>query len=382
MEGQAHPAVSQPFAGVQSTVISAYKEESVIMLLTRKRWSRGKRPLVTLAVAGPMLIGLAVAAPSTLAASYPLPVISASGLNLSMPDPGVYLYNGTFYEFSTGTGLQESHSSIAAGPWTTPANELDTSSIPSWIDYSKGFWAPDMIRTTSGEFVVYFSAALAGIPSGNPAYPYSFKGSLRAVGGSGRLAHATGTTEWRGAYTGVPGQFFFTFDGSSLAGAPAVLVPENFQALGQVGFTNLKNGILPNGIVPYTGVAQSAQIGPDIQTGTIRNLTGLIPIDSTTFLFLGEVGPHPLLPKKADVHLVHTGQGDIYCTWTAIFTMKILDSSGDAVLSGDGDFHVIGGSGRYQGASGHFRTVFVTYPVPAGADAAVAAVAQSGNIQR
>jgi arabinan endo-1,5-alpha-L-arabinosidase len=169
MEGQAHPAVSQPFAGVQSTVISAYKEESVIMLLTRKRWSRGKRPLVTLAVAGPMLIGLAVAAPSTLAASYPLPVISASGLNLSMPDPGVYLYNGTFYEFSTGTGLQESHSSIAAGPWTTPANELDTSSIPSWIDYSKGFWAPDMIRTTSGEFVVYFSAALAGIPSGNPA---------------------------------------------------------------------------------------------------------------------------------------------------------------------------------------------------------------------
>jgi hypothetical protein len=57
-------------------------------------------------------------------------------------------------------------------------------------------------------------------------------------------------------------------------------------------------------------------------------------------------------------------------------------ASSDAVFSGDGDFHVTGGSGRYQGASGRFRTVFVTYPVPAGADAAIAAFAQSGNIQR
>lgn len=219
------------------------------------------------------------------------------------------------------------------------------------------------------------------VPSGNPTYPYSFKGTLRAVGGTGRLAHATGTTEWRGAYTGVPGQLFFTFDGN-LAGAPVGLAPENFQAAGQVGFTNVQKGILPGGIVPYTGVAQSPLIGPDFQTGTIRNLTGLIPVDSTTFLFLGEVGPNALLPKKANVHLISTGQGDIYCTWTAIFTLKVLDASGDAVFSGDGDFRVTGGSGRYQGASGRFRTVFVTYPVPAGADAAVAGVVQSGNILR
>jgi arabinan endo-1,5-alpha-L-arabinosidase len=139
------------------------------MLLEMKRLPFRNRMLAALAVVGPVLAGLAIVTPSALAVSYPLPVKSASGLNLSMPDPGVYLYSGNFYEFSTGTGLQESKSSTAAGPWTTPVNELDTSSIPSWIDYSKGIWAPDMIRTTSGKFVVYFSAALAGIPSGNPA---------------------------------------------------------------------------------------------------------------------------------------------------------------------------------------------------------------------
>ena len=103
------------------------------------------------------------------AATYPLPVKTASGVNESMPDPGVLLYNGNFYAFTTGTGLQESTSSTAAGPWSTPANALQSGqSIPSWIATSKADWAPDMIRTTSGEFVVYFAAALAGVPSGNP----------------------------------------------------------------------------------------------------------------------------------------------------------------------------------------------------------------------
>lgn len=218
------------------------------------------------------------------------------------------------------------------------------------------------------------------IPSGNPTYPYSFKGTFQVVGGTGRLALASGTATWRGAFTGVPGQFFFTFEGD-LENVPAALVPENFAALGQVGFSGVQKGVMPGGLVPYTGLAQSPRIGPDIQTGTIRNLTGLIPIDATTFMFLGEVGPHPFLPKKPKVHLIATNQGDIYCTWTAIFTLRIINPAGDSVFSGDGDFHVYGGSGRYQGASGRFRTVFVTYPVPAGSDTAVAAVVQDGTIQ-
>jgi hypothetical protein len=80
----------------------------------------------------------------------------------SMPDPGVTLYNGNFYAFSTGGfGLWQSTAPIASGPWTAPANVMNTSGIPAWIDTSAGIWAPDMIQIpNSGEFVVYFSAQL------------------------------------------------------------------------------------------------------------------------------------------------------------------------------------------------------------------------------
>lgn len=156
-------------------------------MISKAFWpSRGIRGLIALA-AGCAICAVGVA--SSDAASYPSPVRSASGLNLSMPDPGVYLYSGAFYEFSTGTGLQESKSSISAGPWSTPVNELNTQSIPSWIDYSKGFWAPDMIRSTSGTFVVYFSAALAGIPSGNPA-----GNDAKPAGGSRCIGTAEGSS--------------------------------------------------------------------------------------------------------------------------------------------------------------------------------------------
>jgi beta-xylosidase len=87
----------------------------------------------------------------------------------------------TFYAFSTGGGLRESSSSTAAGPWSTPTNEL-MGGLPSWADGSKGVWAPDMIETTSGMFVVYFSAALkgtAGNPPGNDAQPAS---NARCIG--------------------------------------------------------------------------------------------------------------------------------------------------------------------------------------------------------
>jgi arabinan endo-1,5-alpha-L-arabinosidase len=110
-------------------------------------------------------------------ASTPQPVSTAS-----MPDPGVLLNAGHFYAFSTGTGLPESTASIAAGPWTAPANKLNSTNLPSWIDTSKGDWAPDMIETTSNEFVVYFAAALPGTgsnPAGNDSEP---AGGARCIG--------------------------------------------------------------------------------------------------------------------------------------------------------------------------------------------------------
>ncbi len=120
-------------------------------------------------------LAIVSAAPGQTATSYPLPVKTTSGTNHDTPDPGVLFYNNAFYAFNTGGGLHESSSSTAAGPWSTPVNQLK-GALPSWATGSKGIWAPDMIKTTSGTFVVYFSAALtgtAGNPPGNDAKPAS-----------------------------------------------------------------------------------------------------------------------------------------------------------------------------------------------------------------
>lgn len=147
----------------------------------------GSRVLVVLAVAGAILA--AVALPSE-AAGHPLPVKTVSGTNHDTPDPGVLLFNGKFYAFSTGSGLRESTSATAAGSWTTPVNHLVKGSLPHWANPSKGIWAPDMIRTTSGAFVVYFAAALNGTAShqaGNDGRPAN---GARCIG----TAHSTSPT--------------------------------------------------------------------------------------------------------------------------------------------------------------------------------------------
>ena len=143
--------------------------------------------LAVLAVTWCLTAGMGVT-PSA-AASYPLPVKTVSGLNQAMPDPGVYLDGNEFYAFVTGSGLLESKSTTAAGPWSAPVNVLAANqTIPAWMDLSKSIWAPDMIKTTSGQYVVYFSVALAGIPPTNPPGDDS-----KPAGGSRCIASAEST---------------------------------------------------------------------------------------------------------------------------------------------------------------------------------------------
>jgi arabinan endo-1,5-alpha-L-arabinosidase len=90
------------------------------------------------------------AAPSQ-AATIPQPVSTAS-----MPDPGAVLNGDQFLAFTTGTGLQESTSATAGGPWTAPVNEL--AALPPWTNNS-AIWAPDVIHVDNG-WIVYFSAVV------------------------------------------------------------------------------------------------------------------------------------------------------------------------------------------------------------------------------
>ena len=65
-----------------------------------------------------------------------------------------------------------------------------------------------------------------------------------------------------------------------------------------------------------------------------------------------------------------------------MFTLRVIDAAGTAVFSGDGDFTVVGGTGKYKGATGRFTTLFETQPVPPGADQAFAEYEQFGEIHR
>lgn len=225
---------------------------------------------------------------------------------------------------------------------------------------------------------ITYTGSLA--PSGNPGYPYSFQGTLHVIGGTGRLSKATGeSTTWQGAFSGVPGQFFFTFNGTLKA--HDVAPKDDFSLVGAVSFSNLVHGVAPAALVPYLGIGSSPQLGFVLETGAIENLTGLIPINPTTLMFLGKVGPNPTLPGNPSLHQIETNHGDIDCTWTAIFTLKIVSAAGDAVFSGDGDFKVVGGTGTYAHSTGRFRTVFSTGTVAHGADQAIANVFQVGKIE-
>ena len=127
----------------------------------RFSWMRPGRALRALAGTGVIAIAVGFGAvPGQALASTPPPVITVSGANYDTPDPGVLLYNGMFYGFSTDGGFREWTAPEAAGPWTPPVDTLVHSSLPGWVDTSKGIWGPHMIQTTSGTFVVYFSAAL------------------------------------------------------------------------------------------------------------------------------------------------------------------------------------------------------------------------------
>jgi len=94
-------------------------------------WTRrGLRALAMLTVLTGMLVGVTTSAGAATQHSVD---------TRSMPDPGVYLYNGTFYAFTTGGfGLWESTAPEASGPWTAPTDVLDHSSIPNWASRARG----------------------------------------------------------------------------------------------------------------------------------------------------------------------------------------------------------------------------------------------------
>lgn len=211
-------------------------------------------------------------------------------------------------------------------------------------------------------------------------------GELTLDGGSGRFSDAAGrarfTTVSRSA-TEVSAQFHgtFSYDASNRADI-SLADSDAFDSLGQAIFGNIQGALSSGQLAFYTGVGASRLTGLNVQTGSIQPTSALKPVSGEpgTFQFTGVVGPHPELGTR--VHVVTTAKGDIYCKWTALFTIEFVNDEGDAIFSGDGDFTVLGGTGHYRKASGTFRTHFKSQVIQAGADTAIAGVTQEGTIAR
>jgi hypothetical protein len=204
------------------------------------------------------------------------------------------------------------------------------------------------------------------------------EGNLAIVGGTGRFEGAFGGATWSNVWrdasmtAGV-----VTFDGElSLARKG------NYHAEGDVLFGNVQGATQRGGIAPYVAAGVSGLVGPHTQFGSILNVSGLLPVDPTTLIFFGEVGPNPFLPGSPRLHVIETRHGQVHCTWTAVFTLRLVNAQGDAVFSGDGVFTVVGGTGRYRNASGTFVTNFETRTVAAGSSQATADYRQSGEVHR
>ncbi len=120
-------------------------------------------------------------AAAAAAVTAPSPVSTTAGTNFDTADPGVLLDGNHFYAFSTGSGLRQFNATEAGSGWSTPAKTL-TGALPSWADSSKALWAPDMIKTTSNTYVVYFSAALTGTAGNPPGADLTPAAGARCIG--------------------------------------------------------------------------------------------------------------------------------------------------------------------------------------------------------
>lgn len=166
----------------------------------------------------------------------------------------------------------------------------------------------------------------------------------------------------------------------ALFGAPASARAANYDFVGAVIFTNIQGGLGAGEDVPYYGTGVSALTGLNVQTGSIRPTAAPTPVGPTTLQFTGVVGAHPLIPFGPKIHVVSTGEGSLVCTWEATFTIELLPN-GNGIFSGDGNFTVLSGTGKYKNATGTFRTLFATGPIPLTTDTAGALVAQKGKIK-
>jgi hypothetical protein len=104
--------------------------------------------------------GLGLALSPAFAVTAPKPVHAPSG---GFADPAVVSFNNQFYAFATGSRVPAAQGDIASGPWTDEGPVL--SAKPSWATGSS-MWAPDVVRVSDTQWLLYFAAPVTGLGDG------------------------------------------------------------------------------------------------------------------------------------------------------------------------------------------------------------------------
>ena len=122
----------------------------------------------------------APAAPAATAVTAPSPVGTTAGTNFDTADPGVLLDSNHFYASRPGDSLKQ-FNATEAGVGMVDARQ-DAHRCPAELGRLHETTGADMIKTTSGVYVVYFSAALTGTAGNPPGADLTPAAGARCIG--------------------------------------------------------------------------------------------------------------------------------------------------------------------------------------------------------
>ncbi len=147
-------------------------------------------------------------------------------------------------------------------------------------------------------------------------------------------------------------------------------------------FWNVQNALAQVEPGNYIAAGPSPQLLFTVQQGTFERtsdfrVVGTSPEDNGSFPvieFDARPGPNPVF-FGLPVYVIYTPRGIIFCKWEAVFTLTQLTAT-TGKFSGDRDFTILFGMGRYFGASGNFTTHFETGEFELSADSVTAPLVQ------
>ena len=98
------------------------------------------------------------------------------------------------------------------------------------------------------------------------------------------------------------------------------------------------------------------QFGLNTHLGAVQSFTSGIAQTDGTIAWPAQVAPNPYIPGHQRIHVMGTALGNIYLFYTNPPTRFVLFPTTN-IIQGQGDLHVVGGTGRFHHATGLVKAV-------------------------